>query len=208
MADLPHPHQRLLEWIEMQISQGFYSPTLRQMQQAMGKRSLSPIQNSLAYLRERGYLTWRGKRSRTYTILRPLTLGIRVEGYINAHSLMEAYTDETPTFVPIHEFLASLKRPRQEIAHAFALIVRGDSMIGAQIQNGDLVIMRRCPEQVVKNGSIVAARVEGQTTLKHYYREGDIAILKPANPDYSETRIAANQVEIQGVMLAVLRWFD
>jgi repressor LexA len=87
----------------------------------------------------------------------------------------------------------------------FALEVRGESMIGDHICNGDMVLLQRTSE--VRDGEIVVALVEGaETTLKRFYREpGGKVRLQPANPALQPIIVPAADVEIQGRLLAVLR---
>ena len=82
-------------------------------------------------------------------------------------------------------------------------------MIGAMIQAGDVVIMRPVREpKLLKEGTIIAARVEGEgTTLKYYHRKANKIILKPANPDYREMEYPATEVDIQGELIAVWRGY-
>jgi repressor LexA len=83
-------------------------------------------------------------------------------------------------------------------------------MIEDMIAEGDVVIMQPVtdPEQV-KNGLIVAARVEGYgTTLKHFYRQGEQVTLKPANSKYQPIEVAATSVQVQGVLVGVWRNYD
>ena len=86
----------------------------------------------------------------------------------------------------------------------FALEVRGDSMIEAGIQDGDIVIIRRCDS--AENGDIVVALVEKEeATLKRLRKRGSAIALEAANPSY-ETRIfGPDQIEIQGRLVALMR---
>ncbi|NEO28728.1 MAG: LexA family transcriptional regulator, partial [Kamptonema sp. SIO4C4] len=92
----------------------------------------------------------------------------------------------------------------------FALRVTGDSMIEDMIREGDFVIMQKPPaNETPKDGTIVAARVDGSgTTLKRYYQEGEKIILKPSNPQYNPIEAKASQVEIQGVLVGVWRGYN
>jgi repressor LexA len=92
----------------------------------------------------------------------------------------------------------------------FALRVIGDSMIEELIAEGDVVIMRPVPEpEQLKNGAIVAARVEGYgTTLKRFYRTGERITLEPANSKYLPIEVAAKSVQVQGVLVGVWRDYD
>jgi len=84
----------------------------------------------------------------------------------------------------------------------FALRVRGDSMIGAHILDGDLVILEQSKE--VHNGDIVAALIDGETTLKRYVVEHGRPYLKAENPRYPNL-IPARELKIQGVMGSLVR---
>jgi repressor LexA len=88
--------------------------------------------------------------------------------------------------------------------------VMGDSMIDDSIVEGDMVIMQPVQNSAeVKNGTIVAAQVEGQgTTLKHYHRQGQTITLQPANPKYKPIEADANLVVLQGVLVGVWRGYQ
>ena len=83
-------------------------------------------------------------------------------------------------------------------------------MIDALIDSDDVVIMRPVKDpQTLKNGTIVAARVEGDgTTLKYFYREDETITLKPANSRYKPIVVEASKVDIQGALVAVWRGYD
>lgn len=85
---------------------------------------------------------------------------------------------------------------------AFALRVRGDSMIGAHILDGDIVILENGRE--VQNGDIVAALIDGETTLKRYVVDRGRPYLKAENPRYPSL-IPARELLIQGVMVSLVR---
>ena len=84
----------------------------------------------------------------------------------------------------------------------FALRVRGDSMIGAHILDGDLVILEQSKE--VHNGDIVAALIDGETTLKRYVVDRGRPYLKAENPRYPNLT-PARELKIQGVMVSLVR---
>ena len=84
----------------------------------------------------------------------------------------------------------------------FALRVRGDSMIGAHIVDGDIVILE--DRKDVQNGDIVAALIDGETTLKRYVVEHGRPYLKAENPRYPNLS-PARELKIQGVMVSLVR---
>jgi repressor LexA len=196
MQQLTRVQQELYDWLVDYIRQNQHSPSIRQMMKAMGLKSPAPIQSRLEHLRTKGYIDWDEGKARTIRILQPQ--GVPVLGAIAAGSLVEPFTDE----------VEYLDISTQFVRHNdFALRVRGDSMIDALIDQGDVVIMRPVDEPSrLKNGTIVAARVEGEgTTLKYYHRDGENITLKPANSRYSPMTYPAEQVDIQGQLIAVWR---
>ncbi|WP_369333610.1 LexA family protein, partial [Corallococcus praedator] len=118
-------------------------------------------------------------------------------GTIAAGYLVEPFTDE----------VEQLDLPQLfEQPECFVLQVGGDSMINDHILPGDFAILRRVAEpQQIRNGTIVAAQVKGETTLKRFHRDRERIILKPANPAYSAIEVDAKDLSIQGVLLGVWR---
>ena len=88
-----------------------------------------------------------------------------------------------------------------EGARTFALTVRGDSMIGAHIQEGDVVVLEyREP----RDGDVVAALIDGETTLKRFVLDNGRPFLKAENPAYPDL-IPAMELIVQGVVVALTR---
>jgi len=199
MESLTEVQQELYDWLIDYIRQNQHSPSIRQMMRAMGLRSPAPIQSRLEHLRTKGYIDWTEGRARTIRILQPQ--GVPILGAIAAGSLVEPFTDVEERL----DFNSAALRPGD-----FALRVMGDSMIEALIDRGDLVIMRPVQDQkMVKEGTIVAARVEGEgTTLKYFYRKGNKVVLKPANSNYQPMEYPAPQVQVQGWLIAVWRGYQ
>lgn len=197
-ARLTEVQQQLFDWLVDYIKQNQHSPSIRQMMRAMGLKSPAPIQSRLEHLRAKGYIDWTEGRARTIRILRPQ--GLPIMGAIAAGSVVESFTDSAEQL----DFSSSFLRPGD-----YALRVRGDSMIGALIADGDVVIMRPVQDpKSVKNGTIVAARVNGDgQTLKYYNRKANHVKLEPANPNYPVIEAVATEVDLQGVLVAVWRGY-
>ncbi|GAB4188405.1 MAG: transcriptional repressor LexA [Coleofasciculaceae cyanobacterium] len=201
MEPLTDAQQQLYDWLVDYIHTSQHAPSIRQMMRAMNLRSPAPVQSRLEHLRAKGYIDWTEGKARTIRILANVNTGVPVLGAIAAGGLVEPFTDAVEQLDVSPVF-------RQ--AGNFALRVMGDSMIEDLIAEGDLVIMRPIsdPEQL-KNGLIVAARVEGHgTTLKRFYRKGEQVTLKPANPKYKPIEVMANSVQVQGVLVGVWRDYE
>ncbi|MBF2008146.1 transcriptional repressor LexA [Chlorogloeopsis fritschii PCC 9212] len=201
MERLTEAQRELYEWLAEYIREHQHSPSIRQMMQAMNLKSPAPIQSRLEHLRTKGYIEWSEGKARTIRILRSLKQGVPILGTIAAGGLIEPFTDAVE-----HLDFSNLSLPPQ----SYALRVAGDSMIEDSIVDGDLVFLRPVPEpDQLKNGTIVAARVDGYgTTLKRFYRQGDRVTLKPANPKYNPIEVPAMQVQVQGSLIAVWRSYD
>ena len=178
------------------IRENRHSPSIRQMMREMKLKSPAPVQSRLDHLRKKGYIDWNEGQARTIRILQE-TQGVPIFGAIAAGSMVEAFTDTVEHFDP-----NSLSFKGSD----FALRVRGDSMIEALIDDGDIVIMREVQDpKRVRNGTIVAARVESNTTLKYYYFEAGKVVLKPANPRFEPMEYPAEEVSIDGELIGVWR---
>jgi repressor LexA len=201
MERLTEPQKELYEWLVEYIKLNQHSPSIRQMMQGMNLKSPAPIQSRLEHLRNKGYIGWNEGRARTLRILHPVKQGVPILGTIAAGGLIEPFTDAVE-----HLDLANLSLPPQ----SYALRVAGDSMIEDLIADGDVVFLRPVAEpNQLKNGTIVAARVEGHgTTLKRFYRHDDLVTLKPANRNYLPIEVPAMEVEVQGSLVGIWRNYN
>jgi repressor LexA len=199
METLTDAQQELYNWLVDYIRANQHSPSIRQMMRAMNLKSPAPIQSRLEHLRNKGYIDWNEGKARTLRILQPAR-GVPILGAIAAGAMLEAFTDSVERLD-----LCDLPLKPED----FALRVRGDSMIDALIDDGDVVIMRPIHDPaLIRDGTIVAARVEGGTTLKYFHRQGREVVLKPANPNYEPMRYPAREVDLQGRLVAVWRGYD
>lgn len=201
MERLTEAQQELYEWLGEYIRIHQHSPSIRQMMHAMNLKSPAPIQSRLEHLRTKGYIEWNEGKARTIRVLRTAKQGVPVLGTIAAGGLIEPFTDAVE-----HVDFMNMQLPAQ----TYALRVTGDSMIEDLIADGDLVFLRPVQEpELLKNGTIVAARVDGHgTTLKRFYRSGEQVTLQPANSKYTPIEVNAVQVQVQGSLVAVWRGYN
>ncbi len=190
--------QELYDWLSDYIGSHRHSPSIRQMMQAMGLRSPAPVQSRLRHLQQKGWLTWQEGQARTLQLLGDVASGIPVLGAVAAGGLVETFDD-----VQEHLDLA----PVLETRGLFALTVNGDSMVDAHIADGDVVLMEPVLEPSrLRQGTIVSALVAGSgTTLKHFHLDGSVVRLEAANPAYDPIELPAEQVQVQGKLMAVWR---
>jgi repressor LexA len=116
-------------------------------------------------------------------------------GTVAAGSPIESIPDDEQVSVPA-DFLRS--------GDHFVLRVRGDSMIGDGVHDGDLIVVQRA--ESASDGEMVVAMVNGEVTLKRIFRDGRATIrLQPANPELPTMLAPAAEVQVQGVVVGLLR---
>ncbi len=188
--------KRVLDAIRTYSKFRGYMPSIRDLTK-LTKSAIGTVHDHLATLKRKGWIrvdgTARGIQLLEDTIDRGNLVSVPVVGAIAAGSPIEAIQiPEDPLTLP-----KSAARPG-----AFALKVRGDSMIDDHIMDGDLVIIK--PQPVVNNGEIAVALLEDNTaTLKRVYKEKARIRLQPANA--SMKPIFVKRLKIQGKVTAILR---
>ena len=192
----------IYDFITRTIEEEGYSPTVRDIQQALGIKSTSTVHAYLARLEEKGLIRKDPGKSRTINttktsapgehLLRIPILGqVRAGLPILAEENHEGYLD----------FPVSRGSYRRE--ELFSLRVTGDSMIEAGILPGDLLVVRQTPS--AENGDIVVALIEDGATVKTFYKENGHFRLQPENAALSP--ILVDEVSILGKVIANLRFY-
>ena len=200
LESLTPAQQELYDWLADYIGSNQHSPSIRQMMAAMRLRSPAPIQSRLRHLQQKGWITWQEGQARTLQLLGSFTAdpGVPVLGSVAAGGLVEAFDD-------VQEHLDL--DPVLTMKGLYALTVNGDSMVDAHIADGDVVLMEPVIDpRALRDGTVVSALVAGSgTTLKHFHRQNDQVVLEAANAAYEPIVLPADQVQIQGRLIAVWR---
>ncbi len=201
----------IVEAIRRSISSRGYPPTVRDICAATGISSTSVVNYNLKRLEEAGYLRRNPETSRGIRLLEARDGGstlicVPLLGRIAAGTPLPIPDTEGPLFSD--ETIALTRDLLSEDDGIYALEVRGQSMIDALINDGDIVVMRH--QTVADNGDLVAVwlREERETTLKRFYHEGSRVRLQPANPSMQPIYAHPANVEIQGKVVLVIRQPD
>ncbi len=205
-STLPLRQQLILVAIRDWSVRHGYSPSSRQIGDAVGLRSSSSVSKHLAALEEKGFLRRGASMSRPIDVRvflkDPTTrrstedsVSVPVVGHIAAGSPIaaEEHVDDVLT----------LPRGITGRGNVFGLRVRGDSMIDAAICDGDIVVVRQQSE--AHSGQIVAAMIDDEATVKVYRRRNGHVFLEPRNPAYAA--IDGDKAVVLGVVASVLRSF-
>ncbi|OGO40704.1 MAG: repressor LexA [Chloroflexi bacterium RBG_16_57_9] len=216
MNGLSTRQQGILTFIGKFRMEHGYPPTIREIGAALTISSTSVVNYNLNILEQRGYIArdktvsrginLMGDEDERQFISAPGVFDIPVLGAIAAG---EPIPIPQEGFSPVgYESIALTRDIVRNPEGIFALRVRGDSMIDALINDGDLVVMRHQP--YVDNGEMAAVWLteENETTLKRFYLEDGRVMLQPANPAYKTRVFPADSVQVQGKVIAVIRQVD
>jgi repressor LexA len=208
MKDLSDRQAAILDYIARFLDENDYPPTIRDIQNALGISSTSVVDYNLNVLEQRNYIRRNRNISRGIEVMhRPSknsVVSIPVIGQIAAGVPIPAPDDlQTAEWIETINLSAELLPAGNR--EVFALRVKGLSMIDALINDGDIVVLKK--QETCENGETVAVwlKDEKETTLKKFYHEGDRIRLQPANATMDPIYTGANNVEIQGKLVTVLR---
>jgi len=222
----------LLEFIHTRTQRDGVPPSFDEMKEALDLRSKSGIHRLITALEERGYIRRLAHRARALEVVKlpeslggPSSTGFTprvIEGDKPESTPPQAMLVEAASLdIPVMGKIAA-GVPIEAISHAshnvavpksmlgngehYALEVKGDSMINAGINDGDIVIVRKT--SVADDGDIVVALVEGQeATLKTLRRNGSSIALEAANPAYETRVFRDDQVKVQGKLAGLIRTY-
>ena len=192
--------QQVLEFIASAQRESGVTPSTREIQEHFGFASQTAAVNHLRALERKGVLHRHAGKARALALVSTLNrdpiIDIPIYGSIAA-GFAQLVEESREGVLSMDTRTAGIRAT----AGVFALKVRGDSMIGAQINDGDLVVLeQRSP----KSNDIVAALIDGETTLKRFIVNRGNAFLKAENPRYPDL-IPLTELVIQGVMVALVR---
>ncbi|MCV2880868.1 transcriptional repressor LexA [Actibacterium sp. XHP0104] len=219
----------LLEFIHRRLQKDGVPPSFDEMKEALDLRSKSGIHRLITALEERGFIRRLAHRARAIEIVK-LPDALEKKGMTLRVIEGDAPPPPPPSAMPV-DAVHALELPVMgriaagvpieaisEVSHTvavpgsmlsgkgrhYALEVKGDSMIEAGINDGDVVVIRE--QGTADNGDIVVALVEGyEATLKRFRRRGDMIALEAANAAYEDRVLPADQVKVQGRLVGLIR---
>ncbi len=225
MKELTERQMQVLGYIARSLRETGYPPTIREIGTALSIRSTNGVNDHLKALERKGYISRDDAKSRavSLTMVGRDSLGLDIHPDTDPGPAREAANLDAVSVPLLGRIAAGM--PIEAIEHqedefvldasllgrgghdsVYALRVRGDSMIGDAILDGDIVVIRR--QDTANKGEIVAVMVDGSATVKRYYDEGDRIRLQPSNPEMEPiyvTRGEARDTVMLGKVLAVYR---
>jgi len=206
MTDLTPRQRQVLEFIDAEVRERGFPPSVREIGEAVGLSSSSTVHAHLAALQDKGFLRRDPTKPRAIEIHYDSGSGNAIErrpvrhvplvGDVAAGTGVLAAENVEETIPMPEDFTGS--------GQMFMLRVRGDSMVDAGILDGDYVVVRQQP--TADAGEVVVAGIPGEeATVKTLARRRGKVVLQPANPSFDEMVYDADDVEIYGKVVSLLR---
>jgi repressor LexA len=189
----------VLDFIQREQREKGITPSTREIQKHFRFASQTSVMQYIAALERKGFLDRHARKARALITpaMKVRITDVPIYGQIPA-GMASLTEQDIEGHVSLDMHSANVSKNRG----TFALRVRGDSMIGAHILDGDVVILEQSKD--VHHGDIVAALIDGETTLKRYVMDHGRPYLKAENPRYPDL-IPARELKIQGVMVSLVR---
>jgi len=195
--NLTDKQQAVYRYLREYIEGKGVPPTYDEIRRHFGFQSFQSVQKHLAQLETKGYIRIPERnKSRMITLVEHggVTMVLPLAGRVAAGKPIEAIEERETVDVP-EEMLGS--------GEYFALKVHGDSMVDEGIHDGDTIVVRK--QATAENGQTVVALVEGEATVKKFFRRKDGVELRPANASMSSIFVRDGEFTIQGVVVGLLR---
>ncbi len=195
MPELTQRQREIYEFIREKIESRGYGPTVREIGEEFKIKSPNGVMCHLHALVRKGLITREESRARAIQLVnyRPGSAGLPLLGQVAAGHLTEVVQQDDR--LEYDELFSGRNH--------YALKVRGQSMIDDHIEDGDFVVIRK--QETASNGERVVAMVQGEATLKKFYKERSRVRLEPANGSMAPIYVSGDDVKVVGVLVGVLR---
>lgn len=206
-AGLSQNEKNILDFINMQVKEVGYPPSVREICKAVNLKSTSSVHMYLSRLKEKGYIAKQDLKTRALKIVGD-TVGAAEDTDVLSVPIVGNVAAGAPILAEenIEEYVKlpiSLLKNNIKNSPTYMLKVKGESMINVGIFDGDYIIVSKC--QTAENGQIVVALIDNEATVKTYYKEKDYIRLQPENDTMDP--IIVKDVQIIGKVSGLFRRF-
>ena len=192
--------KKCLEFIAAFIKKNGFSPTYQEIMKHFDLKAVSTVHQYITQLLRKGKLEIKGKNQKRALTITENSNEICLFGYIAAGKPVQVFENAEPIEVPS----SFIKKNRAEY---YALNIKGNSMQEDGIFNGDIVVI--CRQTHAETGETVVALIDNnEATLKRYYPKADSVELRPANSELKSLHLPAERVQIQGVLIGLIRKYE
>lgn len=206
MENLTKRQKEIYEYLREILGNRQHSPSIAELSEYFGFRSSRAVRDHLKALERKGFITREANKARSIQVVDYKEIEFKKNDAIPLLGSIpaghpELHQEDIERYVYVDRQSLGFK----PVDKCFALRVAGDSMIGKGIYDGDIVIVDGT--DVPKDGSIVAALIDNESTLKTFVDQNGNCYLKPENDKYQEL-MPLNDLVVQGVVKTVIRNLD
>ena len=212
---LTKKQRELFLYLEERISESGVTPSFEEMMKKVGLKSKSGIHRLISGLEERGFIKKLPFKARAIEILKSSntkqkSLDNKI-AKINNHIVALPIVGRIAAGLPIEaietgENCLHVPEMLTRGSDSFVLEIKGDSMVGAGINDRDFAIIKK--QSTANNGDIVVALTnENEATLKRFRKRGDTIALEAANEEFETRLYSAGQISIQGILIGLIRQY-
>lgn len=198
---MPQPltklERRILDYLIEYLREHTYQPSIREIGRRFDIKSTKTVSEYLQALAEKGWIERDPSRSRGVKLL-GVDLGLDTVS-------VPHYADEETRAAAEGGQHYTLDRRLAGTGGTFFMTMRGESMTGVGIRDGDLLLCEPAGPEELEEGDVVVARVDAESTVKRYWRRGNDILLEPANVNYPPMLVTPDEVELVGRVISVLR---
>ena len=201
LPSLTPRQKQIYDFLLRTVREKGYAPSILEIGARFKISSTNGVSDHLKALEKKGYIRRVGKRAVEIlsALGKPVLIATREVPVLGRVPAGRPFLSEENIegFLTVTNDMASGK--------LFALQVQGDSMIDAGILDGDRVIVKQ--QGTAENGEIVCALIDGEATLKRFYRKGDTVTLKAENERYAPITVSGGEFQIAGKVVGLIRKF-
>ncbi|MBN1576589.1 MAG: transcriptional repressor LexA [Chitinispirillaceae bacterium] len=203
--ELTAQQQRVVSYILSYRSQNGFPPTVREIAAAFGYRSPNNVRQHLRLIEQKGFIRLLPGKARGIEISASLAAGeYGEEGERGVPFIGSVAAGKPITAIENVDGYVTLDRSIFKGGGLFALRIKGDSMNGMGILNGDIVVVRK--KSQAEPGEVVVVIIDGDATLKRFIRENGIIKLRAENPAYEDIVLdPGNSIQVAGKLVGVIR---
>lgn len=202
---LTYNEKAVYDYIVRMRNNGGITPSIRDIKNELELKSTATVHTLLTRLEDKGYITREKSKSRSLALCDELGTAAPHGSSFSVPVLGEVAAGRPILAADNHMFYIDF--PRREgmsaVGELFGLKVKGESMIGAGIMPGDIVVVSKCPS--AEDGEIVVALIDDEATVKRFYKEDGHFRLQPENPEMEP--IIVSEVTLLGRVVSVIRYY-
>ncbi len=202
--ELTTEQQRVLAFIQKYRQETGFPPTVREIAEALGYRSPNNVRQHLRLIEQKGFIRLLPGKARGIEIVSSEPDEIETRSALEFRLIGSVAAGRPITAIENIEGYITLDKSIFRGDDLFALRIRGDSMCGIGILNGDIVVVKK--KNNAEHGEVVVVIIDGDATIKRFMKQNGKILLHAENPAYSDIELlSVNSIQIAGKLVGVIR---